>query len=131
MENNLKPSSRSRRILREITGLGLPACRGDATRTQGLPAALTSRFPGKLLYFVSASDLGRLRLPPEIEKNPGAEILVVRANHLSDLPEIARRLGRPVSLGTAEFAKALGVRCGNTWVKISEKGEGCELHESP
>jgi len=110
---------------------GLPACRGEATRTQALPAALASRFPGKLLYFVSASDLGRLRLPPEIEGNPAAEILIVRASHLADLPEIARRLGRPVSLGTAEFAKALGVRCANTWLRISEKGEGCELHEAP
>jgi hypothetical protein len=110
---------------------GLPACRGEATRTQALPAALTSRFPGKLLYFISASDLGRLRLPPEIEHSQAAEILVVRASHLADLPEIARRLGRPVSLGTAEFAKALGIRCANTWLRISEKGEGSELHESP
>jgi hypothetical protein len=110
---------------------GLPACRGEATRIQALPEALASRFPGKLLYFISASDLGRLRLPPEIEKSPAAEILVVRASHLADLPEIARRLGRPVSLGTAEFAKALGIRCANTWLRISENGEGCELHESP
>jgi hypothetical protein len=110
---------------------GLPACRGAATRTEALPPAQASRFRGKLLYFVAAADLGRLPLPPEIEGSPSAEILLVQARRLTDLPEIARRLGRPVSLGTAEFAKALGVRCANTWLKISEKGEGSELHEAP
>ena len=110
---------------------GLPACRLEATRTQALPPAQASRFPGKRIYFVTAADPGRLRLPPEIEADPGAEIMVTGARRLSDLPEIARRLGRPVSLGTAEFAKALGVRCANTWLRISEKGEGSELHEAP
>jgi hypothetical protein len=110
---------------------GLPACRGEATRTQALPPDQVSRFRGKLIYFVSVPDPGRLRLPPEIEASPSAAILILGARHLSDLPEIARRLGRPVSLGTAEFAKALGVRCANTWLRISEKGEGSELHEAP
>lgn len=110
---------------------GLPTCRGEATRTQVLPPAQASRFRGKLIFFVSVADPGRLHLPPEIEADQGAEILVVRTRHLSDLPEIARRLGRPVSLGTAEFAKALGVRCASTWLRISEKGEGSELHENP
>ena len=36
------------------------------------PAALGARFPGRVLYFVSAADVGHLSLPPEIEKNPDA-----------------------------------------------------------
>lgn len=109
---------------------GLPACRGEATRIEALPVAPGSRFRGRTLYFVSASAPGRLELPPEIEQSRDAEILVVKAWSLKDLPEIARSLGRPVSLGTAEFAKALGVRCAGTWLKISEKGDAVELHES-
>ena len=82
------------------------------------------------MVFIAAPDPARVELPPEVEKDPAAEILVVRLKHLADLSEIARRLGRPVSLGTAEFAKSLGVRCSSTWVKLSEKGDALELYES-
>jgi hypothetical protein len=109
---------------------GLPACRGDAMRTEVLPTVRGARFRGRTLTFLSASDLGRLALPPEVERTPGAEILIVKVRSLKDLPEIAQRLGRPVSLASAEFAKALGVRCANTWLKISEKGDAIELHEA-
>lgn len=109
---------------------GLPACRGDATRTEPLDPAKGARFKGKVLYFVRASDLDRLEFPAEIHENPHLEILIVRTRTLKDLPEIARRLGRPVSLASAEFPKALGVRCSNTWLKITEKGDGIELHET-
>jgi hypothetical protein len=109
---------------------GLPACREDGVRTVPLPRELGIRFRGRLLYFVSVGALGHLALPPEVEKDPGAQILVVRAGSLGDLPEIAKELGRPVGLGTREFAKSLGVRCANTWLRISEKGDALELHES-
>jgi hypothetical protein len=109
---------------------GLPACREEAVRLESLSPAQGSRFRGRTLYFRSASDLARLSLPPEVGRIPEAEILIVQARSLKDLPEIAHRLGRPVSLASASFARALGVRCANTWLRISEKGDGIELHES-
>jgi hypothetical protein len=108
---------------------GLPACREDQVRTEPLSQARGARFRGKSLFFLSTTDPGRLSLPPEVERTPGAEILLLGVKSLRDLPEIARRLGRPVSLASAEFARALGVRCANTWVRISEKGDTLELHE--
>jgi hypothetical protein len=108
---------------------GLPACRGEAVRMEDLPPERGSRFCGRTLSFRSASDLGRLSLPPELERISAAEILIVQARSLKDLPEAARRLGRPVSLATASFARALGVRCAPTWLRISEKGDRIELHE--
>ncbi len=109
---------------------GLPACRGEATRTEPIDAGKGGRFAKRTLYFVSAQDPSRVLLPPEVAKDPDAQILVVLARSFKDLPKIAENLGRPVSLGSAPFARALGVRCANTWLKISEKGDEVELHES-
>jgi hypothetical protein len=109
---------------------GLPACRAEGSRAQPLGRGQVARLRGRVLYFASAAAPDALALPPEIEKDPRAEILILRARALKDIPEIGRRLGRPVSLASAEFAKALGVRCLNTWLKISENGDGLDLHES-
>jgi hypothetical protein len=108
---------------------GLPACRGDEMRSVALDPAKGLRVRGKVLYFLAAGDPSRVTLPPEIEKNPAAELLVVRVRSLKDLPEVSRSLGRPASLAGGDFARALGVRCANTWLKISEKGDAVELHE--
>lgn len=116
--------------LKKPYDVGLPACREDRVRTEPLSRDLGTRFRGRALYFAAVSAAGRLALPPEVERDPRIEILVLRAGSLGDLPGIATSLGRPVGLGTAEFAKALGVRCVNTWIKISEKGDALELHES-
>lgn len=109
---------------------GLPACREEATRTVAVPAEKGGRLRGRTLVFLSAEDPARVELPPELEKEKALEILVVRARSLSDLPRIARRLGRPVGLGTAELARALGVRCATTWARVTEKGDAIVLHES-
>lgn len=109
---------------------GIPACRADASRTQPLGRDQVARLRGRIFYFASAIDPDAFVLPLEIEKDPRAEILILRARALKDIPEISRRLGRPVSLGSAEFAKALGVRCSNTWLKVAEKSDGLDLHES-
>jgi hypothetical protein len=108
----------------------LPACAGEATRTETLEQGKGARLRGRLLYFVAVPDPGRLRLPPEVAADPGAQILVVRTPAMKDLPEIASALGRPITLGSADLARALGVRCANTWLKVSEKGDAVELHES-
>jgi hypothetical protein len=108
---------------------GLPACREDRVRTEPLSREFGTRFRGRALYFAAVPAPGRLALPSEVEQDSRVEILVLRAGSLGDLPKIANALGRPIGLGTAEFAKALGVRCVNTWIKISEKGDAVDLHE--
>jgi hypothetical protein len=109
---------------------GLPACRSGSVRTRVLASGEASQLRGRVLYFTEIPGAGRpLELPGEIAKNRGAEILVLRARSLESLPKIAETLGRPVSLAGAEFARALGVRCTNTWVQVSEKGDELELHE--
>jgi hypothetical protein len=116
--------------LRQPYDAGLPACRSDASRTEALEEGKAALYRGRLLYFAAASQWGRVELPREVEQDPRAEILLTRLTTLGDLPGIRERLGRPVSLASAAFAKSLGVRCVNTWIKISEKGDAIELHES-
>ena len=109
---------------------GLPACRGESVRTLRLAEGTLSRLRGSVLLFTEVQDPQRLELPREIAENPRAQILILRARKLGDLPRIAERLGRPVSLGSAELARTLGVRCATTWIRVSEKGDELELHES-
>lgn len=109
---------------------GLPACHGAATRSERLPRAEAGRIAGRVFYFVSVSDPARLAIPREVAEDPAAQIVVLRVGALRDLPAVARMAGRGVSLGGADLAKALGVRCANTWLKVSEKGDAVELHES-
>ncbi len=109
---------------------GLPACRGESTRVESLPQAKALGLRGRVFYFVSVSDPARVALPPEVADEPLAQVLVLRARALKDLPELSRTLGRPVSLAGADLARALGVRCANTWLRVSEKGEAVELYES-
>lgn len=109
---------------------GLPACRGQSVRSGSLPADRGARFRGRVLYFAAAPTPETFTLPPEIDADPRAEILILETRKLKHVAELSRRLKRPVSLASAEFAKTLGITCANTWVKISEKGDGLELHES-
>lgn len=108
---------------------GLPACRGEGARTEAISREKGSRLKGRTFYFVSVADPGRLALPVEVAADPSAQVVVIRARALKDLPEIARAVGRPVSLGGADFAKAIGIRCANTWLRVSENGDAVELHE--
>ena len=116
--------------LRKPYDVGLPACRGEATRTAKVPVERGARVRGRTFYFASVGDPARFVLPPEVERDPSVQVLILRTRSLGDLPEIARRFGRPISLAGAEFAKALEVRCANTWVKFSEKGDEIEIRES-
>jgi hypothetical protein len=108
---------------------GLPACREDARRTLSLPPEQGRALRGRRFYFVRALSPSQVSLPAEIERDPGAQIFIVRARSLGDLPEIAQRLGRPVSLGSADFARTLGLGCANGWVRISEKGDSALVQE--
>ena len=115
--------------LRKPYDVGLPACGGDATRTAKVPGEKGTRVRGRAFYFASVGDPARFVLPPEVERDPSVQVLILRTRSLGDLPEIARRFSRPISLAGAEFAKSLGVRCANTWVKFSEKGDEIEIRE--
>ena len=81
------------------------------------------------MYFMDARDSRRLRLPKEVEGDLGVEIFILECRSLRDLPEISKRLKRPVNLATAVFARALGVRCSNTLIRISERGDEVHVHE--
>ena len=108
---------------------GIPACRGTGIRTTPLSPERAARFRGKLLYFVDAPTPESVTLPTEVERDPRAEILILRTNKLKHVAELSRLVGKPVSLAGAGFARSLGVTCSNTWVKLTEKGDGLELHE--
>jgi hypothetical protein len=109
---------------------GLPACRGDVSRSEPIAPEKAGRLRGRVLYFAAATRGGLLDLPDEILSNPRAEILILRVAALKDFREISRRAGRPVSLAGAEFAQSLGVRCTGTVVTLSEKGDALLLREA-
>lgn len=116
--------------LRQPYDTGLPACKGESTRTAKVAPEKGARMKGRVLYFVAVGDPSRIEVPPEVERDPSVQVLVLRVRSLGDLPEIAKRFGRPVNLAGSDFAKVLGVRCANSWVKFSEKGDEIEIRES-
>ena len=116
--------------LRKPYDAGLPACTGDSSRTAKVAVERGFRLRGRAFYFASVGDPARFALPTEVERDPSVQVLILRTRSLGDLPELAKRFGRPISLAGAEFAKSLGVRCANTWVKFSEKGDEIEIRES-
>ncbi len=116
--------------LRKPYGADLPACQGDATRTAKVPLERGTRVRGRAFYFASVGDPARVVLPPEVERDLSVQVLILRTRSLGDLPELAKRFGRPMNLAGTEFAKAVGVRCANTWVKFSENGDEVEIVES-
>lgn len=109
---------------------GFPACRGEDVRTEAIPSGKGARLRGRTFYFALAGDPARFTLPPEVAADPSAQIILLRVRSLEDLPAISRAAGRPVSLAGADFAKVLGVRCVNTWLRVSENGDAIELHET-
>lgn len=110
---------------------GLPACRETAQRRERLPLDLGRRLRGRTLYFASLERLGDFELPPELGRDPGAMVFLTKARGLKDLRSLEGRLGRPVGLATGDFARALGVRCANTFLTVSENGDAGTFHESP
>lgn len=116
--------------LRKPYDSGLPACSGEDTRTASMPLEKGARVKGRVFYFAAVGDPARFALPPEVDRDPAVQVLILKTRSLGDLPEIAKRFGRPISLGSADFAKAMGVRCANSWVKFSEKGDEIQIRES-
>ena len=109
-----KFSGNLRGLLNASHDLKLKSCRREASREPKLDTKMVRRLRGRTLYFVSAPDPDRVRIPKEIEDNRFAEILVVKCRKLRDLTAIAKRLKRRVSLATPELLKALDIRCANS-----------------
>ncbi|HLY74175.1 MAG TPA: hypothetical protein VKU80_08660 [Planctomycetota bacterium] len=116
--------------LRKPYDAGLPACGGDDTRSASMPPEKGARVKGRTFYFAAVGDPAKFALPPDVERDPAVQVLILKTRSLGDLPEIAKRFGRPISLGSADFAKVMGVRCANSWVKFSEKGDEIQIRES-
>lgn len=108
---------------------GLPSCSTSRERevvpARPLPREL-SRAP---LYFVRVDPGGgRPRiLPAELPR--GAEVLALEADSLADAGSLSRALGWRVTLASAEFARALGVRCANAEVTVSADGRTLRIRE--
>ena len=108
---------------------GFPACRGSELREVKLKDAAPPGLAGRLLYFASLEDPGAFRAPREAMEAEGCVVLLLDAKRTADIGKFAERIGKPVYLASAELARALGVRCSGTLVRISEKGDAIELRE--
>ena len=107
---------------------GLPACRTKSVRVESLNLPDRARLKGLTLAFIALRDAA-LRLPDEVRDDPRALVFILDCPSIRDLGEISKSLGKPVYLAEAPFARALGVRCSNTWLRISGKGDTVEIHE--
>ena len=87
--------------------------------------------------------LGAARTRPQKRKSPqtmfgvgalskwkSVLIIVVEASNLKELATLADRWNRPMALGDAGFARALGIRCIPSWIEIVESGKEGVIHES-
>ena len=109
---------------------GLPACRAKSVRVESLSLPDAARLKGLVMAFVSIAGNGRpLRLPSEVRDDPRSLVFILDCPSIRDLGDISKAVGKPVYLAEAPFARALGVRCSNTWVRISAKGDTVEIHE--
>ncbi len=109
--------------------VGLPACRGSGYRQEKLKVDAPPGLAGRLLYFTSLSDSESFRAPREALDAEGCVILLLDTKRPAEIGKLAGQIGKPVYLASADLARALGVRCSGTLVRISEKGDTLELRE--
>ncbi len=109
---------------------GLKSCFSSRERTLALPRALPDALRGRTIYVVSAS--GGTTVPKILggDVAADAEILVVEARSLADVAALAKAIGRPVSLASAEVARALGVECRDAKVTVSKDGKTVAVEEA-
>lgn len=116
-------------ILEKPHRTSLPRCASQGARTVKLKEGVGPRLAGLHLYFGLLGTPDRFILPRAIAEDAQASIFLLGCERLADAGELSRRLKRPVHLAREEFARALGVRCAGTRVKVSANGEEVELHE--
>lgn len=111
---------------------GLPRARAREERTVDLAETVPALYRGLTLYFVTARADGELPaiLPRDLARE--AEVFVVEAADLEDVAKLSRTLGRRVSVATAEFARAFGVRARDARVTFTTDGrKAAILEEGP
>jgi hypothetical protein len=109
--------------------LGIPACRGRAERRVSLKGSVPEAYRFSNLYFMRLGSRGSASLPEWVEKSPATEILLVSAPNMRGMAELSRALGRRVTPATPKLLEVLGIRCANTRVAFTEKGDEAILAE--
>jgi len=108
---------------------GLPACRERQVRRLPAASAIPRELRERQLWFFDARGRGQLRMPPEVEADPGALLFVLAAEKLSDLGDLAKEFRREMTLAPRKFAESLGVRCAGSRVVVGKDGE-LEIYEN-
>ncbi len=107
----------------------LPRAATAETRDVALPEIVPPAYRRLTLYFVSIPRGGGRPaiLPKDLPRE--AEIFALEAESMEDVAALAKLLGRRVTLATAPFARALGVRARDARVTISEDGKIAHVSE--
>ncbi len=108
---------------------GLAACFSRGRRTLELSNRAPEPLRGRTLYFVTVPKGGGRPAILDRELPETAEILVLEAHAIADVAALAKSTGRPVTLVTAEVARALGVECRDAKVTIQSDGKTALIEE--
>jgi|GEM_PF-5703457 len=115
------------RSIRHRSGIG--ACGANDERVVRLEETVPSEHRKRTLYFVHARrDVARPAILPE-RLLEGAEIFVLKAESAEELSLLVKAVRRRVTLASAEFAKAVGVRCADARVTFSADGRSATVQE--
>ncbi len=109
---------------------GLPACTSESTRDRVRTPEVPAEFRGRQLWFFSAQEPARVRIPEEIRAEGQALLFVLSTPKIGSLADLSKVLGRNIYLAPRKLADALGVRCAGSRVVVNPEG-GVVIHESP
>jgi hypothetical protein len=108
---------------------GLVACFSRGRRTIELSNRAPEPLRGRTLYLVTVPKGDDKPAILDRELPQTAEILVLEADAIADVAALAKSTGRPVTLVTAEVARALGVQCRDAKVTVSDDGKSALIEE--
>lgn len=108
---------------------GLPGCRRGNEEERLLAQPLPEVFRGRSLYFLRLGKGGRCPQPFAGALRKEAIVFLTGCHSLADAGELARATGARVSMGTAELASKVGVRCAGSRVDVSADGRSLRLTE--
>lgn len=108
---------------------GLPACVSETRREPGRNPEVPAELRGRQLWFFSALEPARVRIPEEVRADEQALLFVLSTPKIGNLAELSKILGKHLYLAPRKLAEALGVRCANSRVVVSSDG-GIVIHES-
>lgn len=108
---------------------GLRSCEANEKRTVRLSETVPPEHRKRTLYFVHARrGGGRPSILPD-RFPEGAEVFVLDADSAEDVALLSQTIRRRVTLASAEFAKAVGVRCADGRVTFSADGRSARVEE--